>query len=107
MTESERKIKQGILPESFFKEETICDFFVSEKRKKIWAICIDLLVSFDKVCRSYNLRYSLAFGSLLGMVRHKGFIPWDDDIDVVMPREDYEKLYSLYREEFQPVNRQE
>ena len=99
MTECERIIKQGILPESFFKEETICDFFVSEKRKKIWAVSIDLLVSFDKVCRSHNLRYSLAFGSLLGMVRHQGFIPWDDDIDVVMPREDYEKL-KKYKSEF-------
>lgn len=92
MTECERIIKDGILPKSFFLPETICDFHVDEKRKKMWAIGIDMLVKFDEVCRKHELRYSLAFGSLLGVVRHKGFIPWDDDIDVVMPREDYEKL---------------
>lgn len=100
MTECERIIKEGILPESFFNPETICDFYVDENRKKIWAVCIDLLLNLDKVCRSHNLKYSLAFGSLLGLVRHQGFIPWDDDIDVVMPREDYEKLKD-YQSEFE------
>lgn len=102
MTECERIIEQGILPESFFKEETICDFFVDKNRKKIWAVCIDLLIKFDRVCRSHNLRYSLAFGSLLGLVRHQGFIPWDDDIDIVMPRKDYEKLKEYQSEFKQP-----
>ena len=92
MTECERIIKEGILPVSFFEEETICDFQVTKKRKKIWAISLDLLFKFDEVCRRHNLKYSLAFGSLLGAIRHNGFIPWDDDIDVVMPRADYEKL---------------
>lgn len=99
MTECERIIKDGVLPKSFFVPETICDFYVDEKRKRIWAIGIDLLIQFDMVCRRHNLRYSLAFGSLLGLVRHQGFIPWDDDIDVVMPREDYEKLKE-YKSEF-------
>ena len=100
MTECERIIEQGILPESFFKEETICDFFVDKNRKKIWAVGIDLLAKFDFVCRKHNLCYSLAFGSLLGCVRHNGFIPWDDDIDVFMPRKDYERLW-LYKREFE------
>lgn len=99
MTECERIVEQGILPASFFKEETICDFYVDEKRKKIWAVGIDLLVKFDEICRKHDLRYFLAFGSLLGIIRHKGFIPWDDDIDVFMPREDYEKL-KLFKDEF-------
>lgn len=51
-----------------------------------------LLVAFDNVCSSERLRYSLGGGTLLGAVRHKGFIPWDDDIDLMMPRPDYEKF---------------
>ena len=100
MTEVERIIRGGVISENFLQPETICDFYVDETRKKIWAIGIDLLVKFDCVCRKHGLKYSLAFGSLLGVVRHNGFIPWDDDIDVVMPRADYEKLKEL-KEEFE------
>lgn len=55
----------------------------------------ELLVSFDRFCAANGLRYYLAYGTLLGAVRHHGFIPWDDDIDVSMPRPDYERLRSL------------
>ena len=51
-----------------------------------------LLRIFDGICRANSLQYTLAFGTLLGAVRHKGFIPWDDDVDVFMPREDFEAL---------------
>lgn len=51
-----------------------------------------LLREFDRVCRQLDIRYVLFAGTLLGSVRHKGFIPWDDDLDVLMPREDYERL---------------
>ena len=57
MTECERIIEEGILPKDFFKPETICDFYVDEKRKKIWAIEIDLLLQVDKVCKKYGLRH--------------------------------------------------
>lgn len=58
-------------------------------------ICLEILVQFDKLCKNFDLKYSLAYGTLLGAIRHNGFIPWDNDIDVIMPREDYEKLISL------------
>lgn len=56
---------------------------------------LDIMVEFHKVCIQHNLRYYLLGGSMLGAVRHKGFIPWDDDMDVGMPREDYEKFLKL------------
>lgn len=56
---------------------------------------LEMLKVFIKVCDDNNLRYFLSSGTTLGAVRHHGFIPWDDDIDVMMPREDYEKLMSL------------
>lgn len=54
----------------------------------------ELLIKFADLCDTLNLRYSLGGGTLLGAIRHKGFIPWDDDIDVMMPRKDYDTLVS-------------
>lgn len=57
---------------------------------------IGVLNFIDEVCRENNLHYYLCGGSLLGAVRHKGFIPWDDDIDIMMPRSDYVKLFEIW-----------
>ncbi len=64
---------------------------------EIHGALLGMLTEFDRVCRAHGLRYSLAYGTLLGAARHKGFIPWDDDVDVMMPRPDYEKLYALMK----------
>lgn len=79
-------------------EEVRCDFVVTTERKKIWAVELDLLQKFIKVCDKYNLKWFAIGGTLLGAVRHKGFIPWDDDIDVTMPRADYEIFKTLSHE---------
>ena len=57
-----------------------------------------ILEAFDRMCRRHGLRYYLEFGTLLGAMRHGGFIPWDDDLDIMMPRPDYEKLIRQSRE---------
>lgn len=60
--------------------------------EEIRKIQMDILTKVDKFCKDNNLRYSLAYGTLIGAIRHEGYIPWDDDIDIVMPRPDYEKF---------------
>lgn len=65
-----------------------------------------MMEAFDSLCREHGLKYSIAYGTLLGAVRHKGFIPWDDDVDFCMPRDDYEKLMTFkeLNDEFELVN---
>lgn len=58
----------------------------------------DILKMFDSFCREHDIKYYLAFGTLLGAVRYKKFIPWDDDIDVLVPREDYNRLLTLFQD---------
>lgn len=70
--------------------------------QELHSVALDILKEIDGFCRPRNIRYSLAFGTLLGAARHKGFIPWDDDIDLVMPREDYERFRKEYKSEKYP-----
>lgn len=102
MTEIDRILKKGLITPEYLKEEIDCEFLVTEKRKKLWAVMLDMIYEFDQVCKKFGLQYYLIYGSLLGAVRHKGFIPWDDDFDVAMPREDYEKFITLSHEFKEP-----
>lgn len=66
--------------------------FTKDHLKRMHFIELELLAELDRVCRSHNIPYVITAGTLLGAVRHKGFIPWDDDADVAMLREDYERF---------------
>jgi len=68
---------------------------VAESRQ----IMLDILAAIDKLCKDNGLTFYLAAGTLLGAVRHKGFIPWDDDIDILLLREDYDKLVKILKEQ--------
>lgn len=71
---------------------------IQQKIEQVWKVEQEIFDVIHCVCTEHGLRYSLAYGTLIGAVRHGGFIPWDDDIDLVMPREDYEKLLSIWND---------
>ena len=74
--------------EKFFEGETIDGFYIEPMMKKAWAAQLEVLAQFTEFCKEKGIHYFADFGTLLGAVRHKGFIPWDDDIDISMLRED-------------------
>lgn len=70
-----------------------------EELRRVQLIQLELLKEFDRICRKYNLKYNINFGTLIGALRHNGFVPWDDDIDVTMYYEDCDKLYKIMEKE--------
>ena len=88
------------LPDGFLDEEKRCGYLVSSKMKQVWAVELDLLNEFQRVANKYGIKYIANGGTMLGAVRHGGFIPWDDDIDLMMMREEYDKLCKVAEKEF-------
>lgn len=85
--------------ENLYSDEMREGFLVTSHRKKLWNVQLGLIQEFAAICKKHNLRWFAYAGTLLGAVRHKGFIPWDDDMDVCMFRPDYEKLKSIVEDE--------
>lgn len=81
------------------EEEIVADYKISDKMKRIWKIELDMLEEVERICKAHGLTWFMVHGSLLGAVRHKGFIPWDDDIDIAMPRKDYNRFLKYARKE--------
>lgn len=88
-------LSQLSFEESYFESEIRDGFQIMELMKRAWAAQLEILSTIDRFCRRYDITWYAHFGTLLGAVRHKGFIPWDDDIDIVMKREDYMRFLSL------------
>ena len=88
------------LPDEFFCEEIRWGYTITQEMKEVWAVELDLLSELLRVCGKYNIQISATSGTTLGAIRHQGFIPWDNDIDMGMLREDYEKLCEVAPFEF-------
>ncbi len=76
----------------YYQAETREGFFIRSMMKRSWAVQLDVTEDIDRICQIHGIPYFAAWGTLLGAVRHKGFIPWDDDIDLCMFRKDYERF---------------
>ena len=76
-------------------EETRDGYHISSEMKKIWKVQLEMVSKVLEVCERHHLRIWADGGTLLGCVRHKGYIPWDDDIDLIMPRNDFNKLQEI------------
>lgn len=87
------------VPAEFFKEEVRCGYTVTSKMKEVFAIELDLVYQVQKICKKYGIEYFADGGTLLGLARHKGFIPWDDDIDLAMTRENYNRFLKVAKKE--------
>lgn len=92
-------------PENYFDTETRCRFTIGRLMKSNWAAQLEVLEVLKTVCAKHNITFFAGFGTLIGAVRHKGFIPWDDDIDVTMKRPDYMRFLSVARQELPPEYR--
>lgn len=79
----------------FYKEEIRCGYTVDEKTKRVWAVQLEMLDEVERICKANGLKYFADSGTLIGTIRHEGYIPWDDDIDLVMLREDYDKFVQI------------
>ncbi len=81
--------------ESFFWGEEIDGFYVESEMKRAWAAQLEILAEIDRICKKHNIQYFATAGTLLGAIRHKGFIPWDDDMDITMKRTEYQKFMKV------------
>ncbi len=79
----------------FFEDEVRDGFFVPAEIKQAWAAELEVLSEIDRICKKHNIQYFADWGTLLATVRHEGFIPWDDDLDIVMKRDDYNRFMEI------------
>lgn len=85
-----------VFEKEYFEDEVRDGFYVPAQMKHAWAAQLEVLNDIDKACTENGIQYFAEWGTLLGAVRHHGFIPWDDDMDICMKRADYEKFLRIY-----------
>ena len=88
---------------SYFEDGEREGFFVSSMMKRYWAEQLSVLSEIDQVCRKHGIRWFADCGTLLGIVRHGGYIPWDDDLDICMMRDDYVRFFEVAKDELPPT----
>ncbi len=86
-------------PYTYFEDEVREGFYVSSIMKRIWAAQMEVLQVVDEICKKHNLKWFADGGTLLGAIRHGGYIPWDDDLDISMLREDYDRFNQIIQSE--------
>jgi len=91
-----RRIMYMVFEKEYFEDEVRDGFYVPAQMKHAWAAQLEVLNDIDKACTENEIQYFAEWGTLLGAVRHHGFIPWDDDMDICMKRADYEKFLRIY-----------
>ena len=82
-----------IFPKEYFYDEVREGFYISGMMKRSWAAQIQVLDEVDRECKKFGVKWFADCGTLLGAVRHGGFVPWDDDLDICMLRDDYQKFH--------------
>lgn len=88
-------------PETYFEREIRNDFTIEPMMKRCWAAQMEILQKIEEVCKALNISFYADWGTLLGTVRHHGFVPWDDDMDICMKRPDYNK-FLMHAKEYLP-----
>lgn len=97
----EGRTEQMKVPYSYYEDEVRDGYYVPGMMKRAWAAGIEVLEAIDEVCAKYHIQYFADSGTLLGAIRHKGYIPWDDDLDIIMRREDYQRFLEVAPKEFE------
>ncbi len=87
------------LPVSFFQDEVRLGFYIPTAVKQAWAANLAVLFEIDRICEKYGISYFADWGSVLGAVRHGGYVPWDDDLDICMKRDDYVRFREVAEKE--------
>lgn len=91
--------EEKMMDSKFLEDEIRDGFYIPTLGKRAWAAELIVLQEVDRICSKHHIKYFAAYGTLLGAIRHHGFIPWDDDMDIMMLRKDYEKFCKVAKEE--------
>ncbi len=99
MQEKNVPLNNLTFPSSYFEDEVREGFYVTSMMKRYWACQLKVLSIIDEICERHDIKWFADYGTLLGAVRHEGYIPWDDDLDICMFRDDWEAFFETAKKE--------